>query len=80
MNAIRSFILSRIKDIAEQQNIDLAPLKDDLPLLDSGLNSLSIALLIALLTDELAYDPFDNGMTDMPVTIGDFIRMYERGA
>ena len=48
-----------------------------LPLLESGLDSLCVAIIVANLDDELGLDPFAAGNVDMPVTLGDFIRLYE---
>jgi len=78
--AVRPFILGQIKLIAAQQKKRLVPLKDDLPLLESGLDSLCIAIIVASLDDELGLDPFAAGDVDIPVTVGDFIRLYENGA
>jgi acyl carrier protein len=50
-------------------------------LLDSGLDSLGIAMLVARLEDTLGFDPFtETADTAYPVTLGDFIRFYERAA
>ena len=65
--------------VAAQQGKSLAPLTDTLPLLETGLDSLCIAILVANLEDELNLDPFTSG-TDVPVTVGDFIRLYESAA
>jgi acyl carrier protein len=78
---IRSTIFDQIKLVAEQQNKQLAPLSDNLLLLESGLDSLCIAILVANLEDELGSDPF--GSKDdvaIPVTIGDFVELYENAA
>ncbi len=48
---IRSTILTQINRIAEQQKKTLAALTDDLPLLQSGLDSLCFAMLVASLDD-----------------------------
>jgi acyl carrier protein len=75
---IRSTILDQIKLIAEQQNKRLAPLSDDLFLLESGLDSLCIAILVANLEDTLGVDPFGSGDdVEIPVTVGDFIDLYQ---
>ncbi len=74
---IRSIILDQITLIAEQHNKHLAPLRDDLHLVDSGLDSLCLAILVANLEDELDMDPFGAGDVSIPVTLGDFIEMYE---
>jgi hypothetical protein len=77
----RETIVARIIEIADQQNRKLAPLTDDLRLVDSGLNSLCLAILVATLDDTLNVDPFsDEGGADFPVTLGDFISIYEHAA
>ena len=76
--SVRPIILQHIVRIAEQQKKTLAPLTDDLPLLEKGLDSLCIAIQVASLDDELGVDPFDrDGDVPFPVTIGDFIELYE---
>lgn len=77
---VRGFILGQVQSVARQQKKTLAPLSDELPLLESGLDSLCIAIIVANLDDELGLDPFASGTVDMPVTLGDFIRLYEHGA
>ena len=80
-NMIRLKIIDEIKRIAEQQNKKLAVLNDDMPLMESGLDSLCIAVLVASLDDELELDPFSaDEDAPFPVTIGDFIRLYENAA
>jgi hypothetical protein len=49
--------------------------------MDSGLDSLCIAIIVARLDDELGSDPFSSAEEGaLPVTIGDFIRIYENAA
>ena len=56
----------------------LAPLADDLKLLQSGLDSLSFAIIVARLEDQLGFDPFNaEEAVEFPVTFGDFVRLYE---
>ncbi len=75
---VRATIISQIEDIAAQQGKALAPLTDDLPLLQSGLDSLCVAVLVANLEDELGVDPFRTASDEhFPVTLGDFVRLYE---
>ena len=78
---IRSLIGAQMQTIAAEQNKSLAPLTDDLVLLDCGLDSLCFAILVARLEDELGFDPFS---TDddvyFPTTFGDFVAFYERAA
>jgi aryl carrier-like protein len=78
--SIRDSILQQITEIAQQQHKTLAALHDDLPLLESGLDSLCIAVLVANLDDQLDLDPFGTGQAGIPVTVGDFIAMYENAA
>jgi len=79
--SIRSIILSYIQKIAEEHRKTLAPLTDDLVLLDSGLDSLSFAVLVARLEETLGFDPFtESSEIYFPVTLGDFIRFYEKSA
>jgi len=56
----------------------LSPLSDGLPLLESGMDSLCLAVIVARLEDVLGVDPFTNsGDAPFPVTLGDFIQSYE---
>nr|WP_321983111.1 hypothetical protein [uncultured Lichenicoccus sp.] len=55
-------------------------MSDDLKLLDSGLDSLCFAILVARLDDELGLDPLSIETHAFPVTIGDFIRLYEHAS
>jgi hypothetical protein len=80
-SSVRTAVLDQVKLVAEQQHKILQPLTDALPLLDSGLDSLCIAIIVANLEDELGIDPFGGGdNVAMPKTLGDFIRLYENGA
>ena len=78
---VRETILEQVTTIAAQHGKKLSPLNDALALLDSGLDSLCIAILVANLEDELELDPFGSGDdVAIPVTLGDFIRLYENAA
>jgi acyl carrier protein len=64
--------------VAKDQRKKLAPLSDDLVLLESGLDSLCFAILVARLEDAVGVDPFSAAEdADFPVTLGDFIKFYE---
>lgn len=79
--SIRSTIIEQIHRVAQQQDRDLGPLRDDLPLLETGLDSLCFAILVASLDDELGLDPLsDEANTSFPVTLGDFFAIYEAAA
>ena len=77
----RLTITSEIKRVAAEQNAKLAPLSDDLILLDSGLDSLCFAILVVRLEDSLGVDPFTaSDDVTFPVTLGDFVQAYENAA
>ena len=74
-------ITSQIQKIADEQSITLAPLVDDMVLLDSGLDSLCFAILVARLEDLLGVDPFTaSDDVSFPVTLRDFVVPYENAA
>ncbi len=79
--SIRLTIISQIRQIGEEGKKNLPPLTDDLVLLESGLDSLGIAILVARLEETLGLDPFtESDDIYYPVTLGDFIRFYENAA
>ena len=79
--SVRLTIMDQMAQVAREHGKALAPLDDDLALLDSGLDSLGIAVLVARLEDRLGVDPFTTSDdVQFPVTIGDFVRAYENGA
>jgi len=79
--SVRSVIIEQITRVAQQQRKPLAPLTDALPLLESGLDSLCIAIIVANLDDELGLDPLSSSDdAALPVTVGDFVRLYENAA
>ncbi len=76
--SIRSTVMSQFEQVAREQQRRLMPLSDDLRLLESGLDSLSFALIVARLEDAIGFDPFDTDeAVKFPVTFGDFVRLYE---
>lgn len=77
---IRSIVYDQVTAVAQQQRKSLPPLTDSLPILGSGLDSLCIAIVIANLDDQLDLAPFDSDAVEMPVTLGDLVRIYEDAA
>ena len=78
---IKLTITDQMEQIAQEHGKTLAPLRDDLILLDSGLDSLGFAVLVARLEDTLGIDPFTAAEDAMfPLTLGDFVKSYENGA
>jgi len=76
--SIRATITTQFEQVAVEQERKLAPLSDDLKLMDCGLDSLSFAIVVARLEDSLGVDPFSSEKAvDFPVTFGDFVRLYE---
>jgi hypothetical protein len=77
----KSEIVAQFQQVAQEQDKRLAPLTDDLPLLDSGLDSLCFAIVVARLENALGVDPFsEDEDARFPVTFGDFVRFYENAA
>jgi acyl carrier protein len=75
----RATIVTTFERVAAEQKRRMAELSDKLKLLDSGLDSLSFALIVARLESELGFDPFeDDESVTFPVTFGDFVKLYER--
>jgi hypothetical protein len=78
---IRLTIMSQVEQVAEEQRIKLPVLSDELVLLESGLDSLCFAILVARLEDTLGLDPFTaSDDVYFPVTLGDFVKAYENVA
>ena len=79
--SIKLTIMDEMARVAREHGKMLAPLNDDVALLDSGLDSLGIAVLVARLEDRLGVDPFTTSEdVQFPVTVGDFVKAYEHGA
>jgi acyl carrier protein len=78
---VRSEIVSQFRQVALEQDKRLAPLTDDLELLDSGLDSLCFAIIVTRLEGAFGTDPFSlSEDARFPVTFGDFINFYEHAA
>jgi len=78
---IRSEITAQFQQVAQEYDKRLAPLVDDLDLLDSGLDSLCFAVIVARLERQLDIDPFSSSEDAVfPVTFGEFVQFYENAA
>jgi len=78
---IRAEIIDQFKQVALEQDKTLAPLTDELSLLDSGLDSLCFAVVVVRLENALGVDPFSSDEdVRFPVTFGDFVGFYEHAA
>ena len=77
--SIRTTIITHFEQVAAEQSHKLSALTDDRPLMESGLDSLAFAMVVARLEDTLGIDPFNvSDDAEFPVTFGDFVQMYER--
>jgi len=75
---VRTEIVTQFTDVAREQGNRLAPLTDNLELLETGLDSLSIAIIVSRLEERLGADPFTSSDDVLfPVTFGDFVKLYE---
>jgi hypothetical protein len=76
--SVRDLVLKEIHAVALEQDKTLPPLTDELPLLDSGLDSLCFAILVSRLEDATGRDPFLSAKaSEFPRTVGDLIAFYE---
>jgi acyl carrier protein len=76
--SVRQTVIHHIREIASENGKTVGDLSDNAALLDSGLDSLGIAILVARLEETLGFDPFTQSDDAFyPVTVGDFIRFYE---
>lgn len=82
MNNLRNKIITAITETADMRGTDIVGLLiDETVLLESGLDSLGFAILVARLEEDLGYDPFV--LMDEPVyprTLGEFLAIYQRFA
>jgi len=78
---LKKTIKETYMEVLEQTGSELLvpELNDDVILLESGLDSLGFAILVATLEEKLEFDPFT--MIDEPFypsTFGDFVSIYEK--
>ena len=79
--SIKKTIEETYMEVLEQTGSELLvpELNDDVILLESGLDSLGFAILVATLEEKLEFDPFT--MMDEPLypsTFGEFVSIYEK--
>jgi hypothetical protein len=78
---IRSEVVTQFTQVAREQGLELARLTDDLELIQSGLDSLAFALIVARLENALGLDPFSASEDALfPVTFGELVGLYESAA
>jgi hypothetical protein len=75
-------IIEIMKEVAEISGLNLVADMNELTvLLESGLDSLGFAILVARLEEDLGYDPFI--MMDEPIyprTLGELVAIYQKFA
>jgi acyl carrier protein len=77
--SIRTTIVTHFEQVAAEQRHKLTSLTDDRPLMETGLDSLAFAIVVARLEDALGIDPFSaTEDARFPVTFGDFVQMYTK--
>ena len=78
MTDLRPLIIKIFNEVLETTNSKLiGELNDDTILLESGLDSLGFAILVARLEEELEYDPFSTMEEPVyPKTFKHFIDIY----
>ena len=76
--SIQLAVFSEIEKIAAEHQKKLAPLSNETVLMNSGLDSLCFAVLVARLEDKFGVDPFSTAEdSSFPMTLGEFVRVYE---
>ena len=75
--SVRLALVEQMAQVAQEHGKILAPLRDDLVLADSGLNSLGLAVVIARLEDTLSVKFMAAKLNFLPVTFGDLVKMFE---
>ena len=78
---LKRTILATMAKVAKQQEVKLVnDLGDDTILLESGLDSLGFAILVAMLELDLGFDAFaDADVAYYPRTLADFVDFYLKG-
>jgi len=78
---VRQAVTQSFIETAKAQSREMPPLTDYLVLLDSGLDSLCFAIIVAQLEDQLGLDPFSD-LEDayFPVSFGEFVQLFEAAA
>ena len=78
---LQAMIFEQFEQVAKDQDKDLGSLNANMVLLESGLDSLCFAIIVARLEDQLGIDPF-TASEDVffPVTLGEFVKFYEDAA
>lgn len=77
---MKNLIIKKFNEALEHTNSEkfYENISDEQVLLESGLDSLGFAVLVALLEEELNFDPFQEMENAVyPTTFGQFVAIYE---
>ena len=78
---LQAMIFEQFEQVARDQEKTLGKLTPGTVLLESGLDSLCFAIIVARLEDQLGVDPFTaSDDVFFPVTLGEFVKFYEDAA
>ena len=76
---MRDLIIAEVQKVAQEHGKSLKPITDELEILDSGLDSLCFAILVARLEDVCGFDPFSaSDEMVFPSTFGEFFKLYDK--
>jgi acyl carrier protein len=81
MQSVERSVRATLLEILAEDGMPEPALEPETVLLDTGLDSLGLAVLVTRLETELGYDPFSL-MTDAvyPRTLAEFVSVYETNA
>jgi hypothetical protein len=75
---VREEVITQFMQVARDHGRLLATLSDELALMDSGMDSLGFAIVVARLEAALGVDPFsEDEFASFPMTFGGLVRCYE---
>jgi hypothetical protein len=78
---LQAVIFEQFEQVARDHDKRLVKLEPGTVLLESGLDSLCFAIIVARLEDQLGIDPFTTSEdVFFPVTMGEFVKFYEDAA
>jgi acyl carrier protein len=82
MTDLRDRIISIFNNLWEEDNSSTPPvMRDETILLETGMDSMGFAVFVAILDDELGFDPFTIDTEAVyPRTFGEFIQFYNKHA
>jgi acyl carrier protein len=76
--SVRETVAGVFADVAKEQKRRVVTLTNDVQLIDLGLDSLCLAIIVARLEGELGTDPFSSDYeVGIPATFGEFVALYE---